>query len=241
MGKRKVTAVLVILTTGQLAWADWADCAAGFVGSASRACLDCAVTDLPPVPAAVSPHLTRVASDTWSGTAASQTSVFLDAGLGFVGRFSWADSGGARVHDVSPGSVVGTLAESHDVVELPPPPSGSTLTLSGLLSLATLQVARSARGVRLAGVVHGSHLPHWYYHNASEVGQNTLLDSCFRASLLRSDCLLVAIALDRHSTDFGQADAEFNAESAEYALLMQAPRSPPAQWYPSCIRRSSQL
>ena len=50
-----------------------------------------------------------------------------------------------------------TAGADREVIQLPPPPSGSVLCLSGLLSIAALQLARSARNIHLGA------LPAWYH------------------------------------------------------------------------------
>jgi hypothetical protein len=60
------------------------------------------------------------------------------------------------VHASSLGGTGASRAAHENVIELPPPPDGGTLTLSGLLTLGGLQLARSARQIRIGS------LPEWY-------------------------------------------------------------------------------
>lgn len=110
---------------------------------------------------------------------------------------TWA-SGGVEDPLVMPGATSESMpagrrmpgsdksSRSDDVVELPPPPSGSTLTLSGLLTLGALHFARSARNGQLAAFFRVGHVPDWYHTDAIQVGHSVPFDLRAGLELTRS-------------------------------------------------------
>lgn len=134
MGKRKSTALLVVavLAAGQFASADWDE-------------------------RALFPSL-RVRD----GFPDTSTSPIYPVELRLVARSAtpsaWVEESGVSLTaiptdleaDPLPFAAADWIASPIDhVIELPSPPSGSTLTLSGLLTLGSMQFARSARGLRM--------------------------------------------------------------------------------------------
>lgn len=113
---------------------------------------------------------------------------------------------------------------ARQIIELPPPPGGSTLTLSGLLTLGAVQMARSTRGVRLIGCVHLGHLPEWYHIDAGQIGHR--VSSEFQIpSVPVQTVLTLPEKAEQFSGRRTRLDGRVRLQRKE--LLSLAPRSPP--------------
>ncbi len=113
---------------------------------------------LPAVAGPVDPHFV--------GSARSQPTCTPE--LAFFLRFDPVS--GAQLA-LSPHTRLPDTRDERPPIELPPPPSGATLTLSGLLMLGGLQLARAARNGHIRRPDFGS-LPDWYHADAVPVGHS---------------------------------------------------------------------
>lgn len=121
----------------------------------------------------------------------------------------------------------GAASETANVVQLPPPPSSSTLTLSGLLTLGAMQGARSGRRAQLARFLHIGHLPDWYDTEAGQIGHSVPFD--FQASI---QPILIQFGLPmpeplRPNAKYFRPDAHGCIRSPQQSLLALIPRGPP--------------
>jgi len=121
----------------------------------------------------------------------------------------------------------GENGDHENVVTLPPPPDGSTLTLSGLLTLAGLRVARSARHAGLAALLHVAYVPDWYYADAPQVGYSVPFDF---APTLQPACGIFSLIVpqpDPPAFAFYRPDSVYRIRSPQHTLLALIPRGPP--------------
>lgn len=113
-----------------------------------------------------------------------------------------------------------------DLVELPPP-SSSTLTLSGLLTLGAVQAARSSRRAQLLRFSHIGHLPDWYHAGADQVGHSVPFESRLSVKpILRVTSGLTGEPPGPDATFF-QQDADRCIRPPQQSLPVLIPRGPP--------------
>lgn len=115
-----------------------------------------------------------------------------------------------------------------NIIELPPPPSGSVLTLSGLLTLGAMQLARSARNAQLASVFRVAYVPDWYHPDAVQIAHCVPFEFRFdwqRGQQAIAACIAQPIRLP---WAFDPCDTDSLIRSKCQALLDHSPRSPPA-------------
>lgn len=114
------------------------------------------------------------------------------------------------------------------VLELPPPPSGHVLTLTGLLTLGAWQLARTARDDRWLSRCHGHPVPDWYHGDATQVGRSVPLEFRLASQPIRSICGLLAPHSDPARMLAAQSDGDVDRLGIpHYALFTTAPRGPP--------------
>jgi hypothetical protein len=106
-------------------------------------------------------------------------------------------------------------------IELPPPPSSGTLTLSGILAIGALHVGRSARNVHL-GV-----MPAWYHTGGPmQIGHSVVFDPAISFKVLPV-CVFDAIVVVA-STRFPDNPSELPSRcESRHFLVIEFPRSPP--------------
>ena len=138
----------------------------------------------------------------------------LDAFLG-VGQLQLAHS---DHHAENPECTVQTL---------PPAPDGASLVLSGLMTLGAVHLARNARQVNLARVLHVAVVPDWYHTDAKALG------SCVPYSLeqpVQPPCLTEALLSVLETHNRGPCDGPARqalAAASQCALKNSVPRGPP--------------
>lgn len=109
-------------------------------------------------------------------------------------------------------------------LELPPPPSGSTLTLSGLLTLGVMQLTRSASQVRTPQLLRAVQLGHGCVGAGADLGPFAFQELPRLAGCWPS---LVALEPFRPERTFHSPNFEDPFRSSLIVLLAVAPRSPP--------------
>jgi len=120
-----------------------------------------------------------------------------------------------------------TDGDDENVFELPPPPDAGMLTLSGLLTVAGVQLARSARHAGLAALLHAAHVPDWYHADAVQLGHSVPFEFQPTLQPMQSVFGLIASESDRPAPRFYRPEAEYRLRSLQQTLLVLAPRSPP--------------
>ncbi len=114
--------------------------------------------------------------------------------------------------------------EPSEVQQLPAPPGGASLLLSGLLSLGAFQLGRSARHLHLAA------LPAWYHEACPErIGHTVAFDFdladmpvCFLAEIAATDVTANTPAFHEFLRESG------SRIESQFVLPVTAPRGPPA-------------
>ena len=151
---------------------------------------------------------------------------------------TWA-SGGVEDPLVMPGATSESMpagrrmpgsdktSRSDDVVELPPPPSGSTLTLSGLLTLGALHFARSARNGQLAAFFRVGHVPDWYHTDAIQVGHSVPFELHSSLKPLQP-ATMIALGSSRAAWTQARCDTRWSERLQCWSDPTHAPRSPPS-------------
>jgi len=112
------------------------------------------------------------------------------------------------------------------VIELPPPPDSSILTLSGLLTLAGMHLVRSARHAGLVTRIHAAHTADWYHAGATQLAHSVPFDFASALQPMQSAFDLITPEPDRAGLRFHR-EAESRRRSLQHTLLVLAPRSPP--------------
>ncbi|HOA75642.1 MAG TPA: hypothetical protein PLV57_03365 [Phycisphaerae bacterium] len=123
--------------------------------------------------------------------------------------------------------VAGADTSGENVIAIPPPPDGSILTLSGLLTLAGLQLARSARHAGLAALLHAAYVPDWYHADAVQVGHSVPFEFQPTLQPMQSVFGLIVPEADRPAPSFYRPDADDRIRSSQHKPLALAPRGPP--------------
>lgn len=167
-------------------------------------------------------------------TSLPTTAIYLRVGQGTA---AWLHHSPATATGLAPG-VVSTPAarfahggnaagSSADVVELPPPPSGGALTLSGLLTLGAMQAARSVRHAQIASFLRIGSLPDWYDADAGQIGHSVPFE--FQVSLQPLPATVSRITPEPERADAGdvQPDADGRIRSPQHSLLSITSRGPP--------------
>jgi len=113
------------------------------------------------------------------------------------------------------------------VFELPPPPDAGMLTLSGLLTVAGVQLARSARHAGLAALLHAAHVPDWYHADAVQLGHSVPFEFQPTLQPMQSVFGLIVPEADRPAPSFYRPDADDRIRSSQHKPLALAPRGPP--------------
>lgn len=219
MGKQKAITVLLFLLTGRLALADLAPVAVVSVHQLpefSSRSYDTKVSTFREYTASSEAYTESQASNWGSHFAvhASIANVIPDR------KRVWT----AMLCEAHPG-LHGEKAIA--VVELPPPPSGSVLTLSGLLTIGAMQVARSARDTSWAGIVQIGRSHGWYQAGTEHLHHRVEFEFYGgRWPVLWSSNLLTREHYWASASRF-PSDTKLQHRSPEHAIRAIGPRGPP--------------
>lgn len=217
MGKKKVIPILLVLLTSRLVLADLT------LDQPSNS-MQTPRVDLAPCLPAAQPGavLDIIACELWVERVAPIASQH--ASVSLAGLTSGLLSPQSNLSDPSHSDAA---SETANVVQLPPPPSSSTLTLSGLLTLGAMQASRSARHSHLARFLHIGHLPDWYDTEAGQIGHSIPFDfqESFQPILIQFR--LPALEPLRPDAKYFRPDAEGCIRSPQHILLSLIPRGPP--------------
>jgi hypothetical protein len=117
-----------------------------------------------------------------------------------------------------------SAGSAYEILELPAPPGGGTLTLTGLLTLAGVQFSRSARRLQF------SVLPEWYHAACpDQIGHRLAFDFNDHAPIATLPAIAFAVppATPRSTIPRGPQDATVPQLRPQCVLILAAPRGPP--------------